>query len=173
MNFIRLGGCSIGCDGCDTDYRVTDRMTAKEIGHQVASLPRCEWSFVTGGEPADHDLWPLLETLRLFGRVAVVTSGSKGITAPMGLIDFLTVSPHETPAKLAIRRGNQVNLVPGLNGLDLKDWADYPFAFDEFQHKWITPLYGSAESLASCREWISTRSGWRLGVQAHKAWGVA
>jgi 7-carboxy-7-deazaguanine synthase len=170
MRFIRLGGCSVGCPGCDTDYRVTERATATEIAARVAALPLCDWSFVTGGEPADHDLWPLLEELRLLGRVALVTSGSRPLRAPFGLIDFLTVSPHETPDKLVLTRGSQVNLVPGLNGMRLEDWAG--FDFSGFAHRYVTPLADSASSLSACLDWLAGRSGWRLGVQAHKIWGL-
>ena len=171
MTFVRLGGCSVACPGCDTNYAVHSRATAAEIAAKVRDLGRTEWTFVTGGEPADHDLQPLLEELRLCGKVALVTSGHKPLGAAGQLIDFLSVSPHRTPAALPLTSGSQVNLVPGLNGLQLADWEG--FDFGGFRYHYVTPLYGSAESLAECLAWLETHPGWRLGCQAHKSWGLA
>jgi hypothetical protein len=35
---VRLAGCSVGCPGCDTDYRVTERATAAEIARRAAGV---------------------------------------------------------------------------------------------------------------------------------------
>ena len=169
MNFVRLAGCSVGCPECDTDYRVIERVTAGEIGRRVDALPRCEWSFVTGGEPADHDLAELLSVLNVRGAVMVVTSGSKPIA--LRNIHFLSVSPHTTPDRLVVQSGSQVNIVPGLNGLNLNDWQGW--SGEGFNHRYVTPLHGDARSLSDCLDWLETRRDWRLGIQAHKVWGIA
>lgn len=171
MTFVRLGGCSVACSGCDTNYTVASRATAAEIAVKIRDLGRTEWVFVTGGEPADYDLFPLLEELRLCGRSALVTSGHKTLGSARWLVDFLSVSPHRTPAELVVTTGSQINLVPGLSGLRLADWEG--FDFSGFTHCYVTPLYGSAESLAECLAWLETHPGWRLGCQAHKQWGLA
>lgn len=68
MAFIRLGGCSVGCPKCDTDYRVISRMDAAHIASAVDSVTpensRDRWVWITGGEPTDHDLRPLIGELR-------------------------------------------------------------------------------------------------------------
>lgn len=170
MAFVRLAGCSVGCAECDTDYRVSERLPATEIGKRVDAL-NCEWSWVTGGEPADHDLWALLEALRLCGRVAVATSGTRRISTPSGLIDFLSVSPHGKPSDLQVVRGSQINLVPGLNRLNLADWE--AFDYSGYKHCFVTPCDGKPESLSECLLWIDKHPRFRLGVQAHKVWGLA
>lgn len=176
MNFVRLAGCSIGCSGCDTNYTLSERLTVSEIETRLDTLPRCEWAWVTGGEPADYDLLELLEALRIRGRVAVATSGHKAINAPASLIDFLSVSPHGSPAKLAIRMGSQINLVPGLNGLGLAEWEGFdlsPWKCGGF----VTPIWHHQgermERTKECIEFVCRNPGFRLGVQAHKFWGVA
>lgn len=177
MVFVRLAGCSVGCPQCDTDYGVSERLSASEIGERVKSL-NCKWSWVTGGEPADHDLWGLLESLRLCGHVALATSGSKPLGGAGRLVEFLSVSPHSTPDNLVLFCGTQINLVPGLNGLRLEDWDGY--SFHSYQNHYITPL-GSLDGLPmigvqnrmdECLSWIGRHPEFRLGVQAHKAWGV-
>lgn len=169
--FIRLAGCSVQCPECDTDYGIGERLTAAEVGVRLDYLPQTEWVFVTGGEPADYDLWPLLEVCRLRGRISLVTSGAKSLGAAGRLVDFLSVSPHSNPYELKLKTGSQVNLVPGLNGLSLHHWES--FCFDGFPVKWVTPLEGSRESLEECLKWIKVHKDFRLGTQAHKTWGIA
>lgn len=56
--FVRLAGCPINCDGCDTDYSFSTRASAREIARRVSAAAdsRIEWVWVTGGEPTVHDL---------------------------------------------------------------------------------------------------------------------
>lgn len=174
MVFVRLAGCSIGCPQCDTDYRVHERLTASAIGERIAKVRgKASWIWVTGGEPADHDLWPLLEVCRSWGTIALATSGSKPLGAGRRLVNYLSVSPHGKPADLAIQAGDQINLVPGLNGLRLEDWEE--FDAGRFEHRWVTPMGcgTSIYSVEECLDWIALHPGWKLGVQAHKTWGVA
>ena len=182
MVFVRLAGCSVGCPQCDTDYHVAERLTVSEIRARVETVRGdASWVAVTGGEPADHDLAPLLQELRLCGRIALATSGMKGLGAAGRLVDFLSVSPHGQPNELKILSGAQLNLVPGLNGLRLDDWHTFNFDFSRFEHRWVTPLHselGNAKYMADCLRFIRMRAfaggaSWRLGVQAHKLWGIA
>lgn len=180
MVFVRLAGCSVGCDHCDTDYRVDSRATAAAIAGRVAALlgPNTEWVWLTGGEPLDHDLGPLLEALGRW-RVAVATAGHKEMPRECRQrIDFLSVSPHD-PAAWVVGYGHQLNLVPGLGGLSLRD----PSLLDKlkawegnFAHRYVTPLAdreGRPQDLDECLAFVRARKGWRLGCQVHKAWGVA
>lgn len=178
--FVRLAGCPVGCEFCDTDYAVTgDRADAAEIAQRavVAASPAARWAWVTGGEPAVHDLAPLYAALRRAGfRVALATSGVREI-GPMGSAaggpDFVSVSPHRLDESWLVRRGDQVNVVPGLNGLTLAgvEAADDRGDFAGFPTRWVTPLYGSDP--AAVLAWVMRRPGWRVGIQAHRAWGVA
>lgn len=172
MVFVRLAGCSVKCGGCDTDYSEHSTWSLDAIGDAVrACRGNAEWVWVTGGEPADHELWPLLEVARLNGRVALVTSGRKSLGAGSRLIDFLCVSPHGKPEQLVLRRGSQVNLVPGLGGTRLRDWE--AFDFSGFEHRWVTPFDRDAGTVTECLGWVANHDGWRVGCQAHKNWGVA
>jgi 7-carboxy-7-deazaguanine synthase len=172
--FVRLGGCSEGCPGCDTDYRVASRATAAEIAKAVvnAAAPGTEWVWVTGGEPTDHDLAPLLDALHGVGmRAALATCGKRRV---VGEWDFVSVSPHSWGGWVqragGMFPGSQLNVVPGLNGLRL---ADAPTVDPEqWGACWVTPLHGDVDSLADCRWWVDNRKGWRLGIQAHKQWGL-
>ena len=182
MVFVRLAGCSVGCPHCDTDYQVDRRATAREIALGAASavtgLSRVRWVWLTGGEPCDHDLRPLLAELYSAGfNVAVATSGSGCVPLPerweaQGL-SFVSVSPHYPDDRWRLRWGQQINVVPGLNGYRLRDFA--PLLEQHagaFPHRYVTPLAGDYESATECREWVLEHPAWRLGVQAHKLWGL-
>jgi 7-carboxy-7-deazaguanine synthase len=170
MHFVRLAGCATNCPQCDTDYREAGRLSATEIVERLQRLPHAEWAWLTGGEPTDHDLGPLLSALRGEGyRVAVATSGVREFDPDR--VSFLSVSPHSW-AGWAQRRGEQVNVVPGLNGLRLADMP--PGAGVGFAHRYVTPLGGArGPGLAACLEFLRAHPDWRLGCQCHRAWGLS
>lgn len=172
MVFVRLAGCSVGCEHCDTDYRVLKRVDVSELVREILSVatPVVEWVWVTGGEPTEHDLSPLTSRLRYAGlKVAIATSGVREVTAPY---DFLSVSPHD-PSKWVQQTGDQLNLVPSLNGFSLRDFDSYCDDCEtDFADRFVTPCDGATETLAECLEWVYRRRGWRLGHQDHKHWGL-
>lgn len=181
--FVRLAGCSVGCSECDTDYTVAERVPVKEIVRRaLAEANGARWVWLTGGEPTIHDLAPLVEELRRYGfLIALATAGvnpvhmGRGMTVKPGGFDFVSVSPHKLDATWVQRRGCQLNIVPGLNGLALADLDGVDVS--GFAEKWVTPCWyhpaQRMERVTECAEWVKARPQWRLGVQAHKAWGVA
>lgn len=180
MVFIRLGGCSVGCPGCDTNYTISERLSVEQVRERVARLVygATEWAWITGGEPADYDLTPLIEVVRSCHlKVALATAGIKPV--PRGFlyagVDFLSVSPHST--NWVQTSGEQLNLVPGLNGLRLGDIQPLVEQHARnFTHRYITPLadqQGRVVNLKECVNWVESHPGWKLGVQAHKHWGLA
>lgn len=185
MTFVRLAGCSVGCAQCDTDYRVDSRATAEEVVARVDSVrptgDRDRWVWITGGEPTDHDLRPLLSALKGCGySTALATSGVKRVIPP---VDWLSVSPHRIePEKFQQRYGNEIKLVEGLNGLDLDAWhASFPDDNTDFMYRYVQPLWvgdantghESPDSLKRCMDFLRRNPRWSLSRQDHKAWGVA
>jgi organic radical activating enzyme len=81
MVFVRLAGCSVGCPLCDTDYKKQVTMSADEIARYVRAIgPEIGWVWITGGEPTDHDLTPLVAAIRRSGyRLALATSGVRAV----------------------------------------------------------------------------------------------
>ena len=97
MCFLRLAGCSVGCPECDTDYSVKSRHDPRELSFRVLEKIHSEvkdkWVWITGGEPTDRDLVPLIRQLQDRGlSVAVATSGHRRFTPT---VDWLSVSPHQ------------------------------------------------------------------------------
>ena len=167
MTFVRLAGCSVGCRECDTQYAPLDTATAEEIAAMAQGTP--EWVWITGGEPLDQDVSELVDALAFIGHVAIATSGSRRMPQ-LTSVKFVSVSPHHTPDRLLVREGDQLNLVPGLNGLSLRDWRD--FDARGFRHRYVTPM-GGRRNLDEAVQFVREHEGWKLGVQAHKVWGIA
>lgn len=181
--FVRLGGCSVGCPNCDTDYRVRERATAAEIVARVAACrrPATRWVWVTGGEPTDHDLASLFRAMHALPglSVALATAGTREVDWPPpadgSAPDFLSVSPHSL-ASWKQRKGNEVKLVFGLNALWPSD--DLDGACGYFGHKFVAPEVsrsGVADAVAvrKCLDWVNERPLWRMASQAHKQWRLA
>jgi 7-carboxy-7-deazaguanine synthase len=181
MAFIRLAGCSVVCAQCDTDYRVTRRVQVSDLVREVQAVTPSQhsrpWVWITGGEPTDHDLVPLIVQLRAAGyHVALATSGVR--QAP--LVDWLSVSPHTVDA--AQRTGHELKVVPGLNGLtwaDVETFARWSFPYRYMQPIWYRTINGpemdgaeSHKSMLECLAFVKAHPGWRLGIQSHKYWNV-
>lgn len=182
MVFVRLAGCSVNCPECDTDYSVAERASIDDIIHRVAMASNAAtWVWITGGEPTIHDLPPLLSRLHRYGfRVALATAGTKAVQMGTARVydggpAFLSVSPHRIDETWVQRRGDQLNIVPGLNGLKLADLEGVDVS--GFSHKFVTPFWYSrtdrAERVQECVEWVQSHVGWRLGNQNHKNWKLA
>ncbi len=99
--FVRLAGCDVGCPWCDTkDSWVADRYPRYSVGEIVSAVEerarggangRVGIVVVTGGEPTQYDLSPLVEALKGSGwRVHLETAG---VFPVRGSFDWVTLSP--------------------------------------------------------------------------------
>jgi len=119
MTFIRLAGCSVlGCSirpECDeAPWKANQSFGADELVEQCRLLAPDGIVCITGGEPTDHDLIPLVSALKSAGfRIHLETSGVRPVTgAPL---EWLTVSPKT--ADYMQREGHTLKVVlrPGMN----------------------------------------------------------
>ena len=124
--FIRLGGCNLSCDWCDTPYSTgthgipLSTVPVKTIREITSQIPAEMMVVITGGEPLIHTrreaFQSLILTLKAMGcEVHVETNG---ITLPEGpaatLIDHFTISP-----KIGVK------MVNNHHNPTLSDWSDY------------------------------------------------
>jgi organic radical activating enzyme len=132
-----------------------------EVRAVVPADFRTPWVWITGGEPSDHDLSPLVVALH-----ALATSGVRLLNVP--IVDWVSVSPHT--ADFAQRVGHELKVVPGLNGLT---WADIgAMRAHCFPWRYVQPLSGDKESQQACADFVMMNPGWQLTLQAHKSWNL-
>lgn len=93
--FVRLAGCNLACDFCDTDFRVQQTFSEDKLLAEIARVGGdCRWVCFTGGEPTLHELQSLCQRLRASGyRLQVETNGTK--PRAEWQIDHITVSPKQ------------------------------------------------------------------------------
>jgi 7-carboxy-7-deazaguanine synthase len=92
--FIRLQGCTVGCEWCDTKYtwkKGGERMDTGSIISQVETYH----AVITGGEPTMYNLDELFYRLRQRNKfIQVETSGQQWFKGDI-LPDWITWSPKE------------------------------------------------------------------------------
>jgi len=99
--FLRLQGCPVGCEWCDsklTWYAGGERVQIEDFPTIVRQYPESEFVVITGGEPLLYDLDALFVVLRAHfpsRALHLETSGAlpyKGVERP----DWTTLSPKYT-----------------------------------------------------------------------------
>jgi len=94
--FIRLTGCNLRCNFCDTRHawEEGEDQTVEQIVVRVRDLRRdfpCEWVCLTGGEPLLQDIGGLLQALKEASfKIQVETNATQ---PPVHPVDWFTASP--------------------------------------------------------------------------------
>jgi organic radical activating enzyme len=183
MAFIRLVGCSVGhkvCTACDTQFD----QTYPHLGGGLYSVEElAEWVgnyqhvCITGGEPLDRDLRPLL--VALVGKLChIETSGTKH---PKWLSEvhfddavWITVSPKPGYLQAMLDITDEIKVIIG----GLGDGLGWPTVFDA--EKWakegklvyIQPRNGEndidVQHMQQALELVDKMPSLRLSIQAHK-----
>ena len=198
MVLLRLQGCGVGCPWCDTKetwslgegspVALEDLPQGKSEAYSVAypadivryicNRWKTQWVLITGGEPAEQDLTPLVEALHGAGRkVAIETSGTARGHMASGA-DWVCVSP-----KLFMPGGRVVlpDVVEAADEIKYVIGTERDIArFDDllrglFLRKGtvicLQPVSRSEKATALCVATVLQR-GWRLSIQTHYLIGV-
>ncbi|MEH6911640.1 MAG: 7-carboxy-7-deazaguanine synthase QueE [Oceanicoccus sp.] len=180
--FVRLTGCPLRCNYCDTEYAFYggEKWSLDAIQEKVASYqPR--YVTVSGGEPlAQPNCWPLLAALCDQGyEVSLETSGAISLQG----IDprVIKVMDLKTPASNEMSRNlyENIELLSPQDQIkfvicDRQDYEWARFKLDEYRladrvdEVLFSPSFGQIES-AELAEWIiADNLPVRFQVQLHK-----
>lgn len=174
--FIRTFGCPVHCPWCDSagtwhpDYipEKIERWKPEALVAEVAKT-RAEFVVVTGGEPAIHDLAPLVDALHGIGRDAhLETSGAFPIK---GDFDWITLSPKRWKLPLAdnIERADEFKIIVDRDGA-IEEYADVIGATKK--PVWLHPewsLHADSATLDAITAWVKAHGApFRAGWQMHK-----
>ena len=174
--FIRTFGCPVHCPWCDSagtwhpDY-IPDQVERFEVETLAAEVAKTKAEFVvvTGGEPAIHDLAPLVDALHAIGqKVHLETSGAFKIK---GDFDWITLSPKRWKLPLAanIGRADEFKII-----VDQGDAiAEYADVIGETEKPvWLHPEWSKHDDTATLdaiTEWVKAHGApYRAGWQMHK-----
>jgi len=180
--FIRLQGCPVRCEWCDSASTWhPSHVPAKvrkagpdELAREAAEA-RPEFVVLTGGEPCVHDLAPLVASLRSAGLpVHLETCGAFDI--PEGLA-WVTVSPKwaKLPTQEALARADEIKLI--MEGADSADrWTQAVGGHWHARHVWLHPEWsrrGDAAVLSAITDRVKRLGApYRAGWQVHKPYSA-
>lgn len=199
MVLLRLHGCEVGCPWCDT--KETWSFDKKHEGDTLADALSAngryaylsaeaiakyitkhysgpKWVLVTGGEPAQYALKPLVTALhRRDYKVALETSGTETGHLEAGF-DWVCVSPKlnmpggKVVKAEALASAHEIKHVVGrqqdIHNLD-DLLATHPVSPET--HICLQPVSLNPKATDLCIEIVQAR-GWRLSLQTHKYIGV-
>ena len=167
--FVRLAGCNLACDFCDTDYSLKFLATVDEVVRRVRSEGgSCPMVVLTGGEPlAQADAPALIDALRRDGRrVHVESNGTVATDLPSEV--WLCVSPKERLDPRMAQRADEVKLV--VDGEIPSQWLE---AFPNRPLLLLQPEGNKPENVRIALEYAKAHPDrFRLSLQTHKFIGV-
>ena len=167
--FVRLAGCNLSCDFCDTDYALKFFASVDDVVARVREAGGdCPMVILTGGEPlAQRETPALIAALRADRRRVHIESNG---TMPAELPDdvWLTVSPKERLAPQMARRANEAKLI--VDGRVPEEWIG---AFPATTRLFLQPEGNKPANVSLAVEAAKRDPArLRLSLQTHKFIGV-
>ena len=157
MVFIRLAGCNLRCDFCDTDHSRFTPMTPRQITDKVMEFPP-QHVVITGGEPSLQPLEELVDLLHEHGRtVHIETNGTNRL--PLS-IDWITCSPKDG-GEVVLDRIDELKVV-----FQNRSVEHMLSQFPRVRNLFLQPVSGS--NIPETVSLILEQPHWRLSLQTHK-----
>jgi len=169
--FIRLSGCNLKCDFCDTDFSGGENMTWGKILLLIKEFP-CRWIVWTGGEPALQLTDKCLLFFKKAGYFQAIESNGHNrlselldytVVSPKGQTDYAReINPKVDEIRLPVQVNDSVPLIESL---------------PKAGHYFLSPIFteNQAETKANidyCVEQVKKCPEWRLSLQVHKWIGI-
>jgi len=169
--FIRIGGCDIGCQWCDTKISWNFNMhKLVDIQAVVANVlkNKADTIVVTGGEPSIYELGPLCKLLRENSiQTHIETSGAYKLT---GEWNWICLSPkrQNPPLKGIYEKADELKVI-------IYQEEDYKWA-EETANKvnndcklFLQPEWSKHKTLIpEIVEYVKKNKKWQISLQAHK-----
>ena len=164
MIFIRLSGCNLDCQYCDTKGHTKGEYISIDGIIEICLEYELPWICLTGGEPTIQPIEPLIAELKKHGfLIAIESNGTMPI--PDG-IDHIVVSP---------KAGHDIE--PSIRPI-VNEWK-YVICdesdFDRIEYEsgvYLQPVDNDMEIARLCVQKILANQGWRLSLQIHKLVGI-
>jgi len=169
--FIRLGGCDVGCNWCDSRFSwnpdshpmvKTDTIAEHAISSGTKSV------VVTGGEPLMWNLDYLCSTLKKRSvSTFLETSGAYPIS---GEWDWICLSPKRNmpPDKNICRKADELKVI--IEDKNDFTWAEkYHRLVGKETHLFLQPEWSRFEVIIpQIVEFVKMNPEWRISLQIHK-----
>lgn len=181
--FVRLGGCNLACDFCDTEFEAFAPMALaallSEVDAQAAGLR--DLVVITGGEPFRQPIGPLCEALLARGyRVQIETNGTLWREIPREV--NIVCSPKMSGGRYHPLREDLLARLAAVKFIVSATHAQYRDVAEVGQSAHHVPVYvqpmdeGDAAKNAANQAHalaLAQARGYRLSLQTHKLLGIA
>ncbi len=181
--FVRLGGCNLACDFCDTEFEAFHAMdlsaVVDEVVKQAAGLR--DLVVITGGEPLRQEIAPLCRELLARGlRVQIETNGTLWRQLPESV--HVVCSPKVTDGRYHKLRPDLLARVDALKFIVATDSDEYRDVADVGQAGLDIPVYVQPMDVGDVNRnrantahaaQLAQANGYRLSLQTHKILGIA
>lgn len=169
--FIRLGGCDVGCNWCDSRFSWDPAMhplvpTDKIVEHALGSGSKSV--VVTGGEPLMWNLDTLCNGLKKGGlRTFIETSGAYTLS---GLWNWICLSPKKNmPPKGDIcRKADELKVI--IESRDDFEWAEkYRHLVGLRCRLYLQPEWSRFRAvIPEIVGYVKKNPDWKISLQIHK-----
>jgi 7-carboxy-7-deazaguanine synthase len=155
---------------CDTNFQTAKAMSIMELIEEIPD--GVERVCLTGGEPLDRDLNPLLDELQDRDiKIHLETSGTKLLTRSRE-IDWVAVAPKKDALWKMLDEADEIKLL-----VDEKfEVGILPMVIINHPLVWLQPVNYeweiNFENVKRCLKLIEQNPEWRLSTQMHKIWKV-
>jgi organic radical activating enzyme len=167
--FVRLAGCNLACDFCDTDYALKFMANVEEVVARVREAGGdCPMVILTGGEPlAQEETLALIAALRRDGRrVHIESNGTLYTDLPEDV--WLCVSPKERVDARMADRANEAKLI-----VDERIPEEHFALFERLPVILLQPEGNKAKNIQIALDYAKAHpTRFRLSLQTHKMIGV-
>jgi 7-carboxy-7-deazaguanine synthase len=167
--FVRLAGCNLSCDFCDTDYSLKFFAGVDDVVARVREIGgNCPMVILTGGEPlAQRETLALIDALRRDGRRVHIESNGT-IYADLPADVWLCVSPKERVDPRMAKRANEVKLI--VDERVPEEWLDL---FSDKPLLLLQPEGNKPKNVTLALDYAKAHpERFRLSLQTHKLIGV-
>ncbi len=167
--FVRLAGCNLACDFCDTDYSTKFFAGVDEVVEKIREIGGgCPMVILTGGEPLVQAETPaLIEALRSDGRRVHIESNGTIYSELPGDV-WLCVSPKERVDARTAARANEAKLI-----VDERVPEEHLPLFAHLPTILLQPEGNKPANVAIALEYAKAHpKRFRLSLQTHKFIGV-
>ncbi len=176
--FVRLGGCNLACNFCDTDFDDFEEITINQILSTVLELATDKIKLVvlTGGEPFRQNIYPLCELMIMNGfKVQIETNGTIYRDVPNDV--EIICSPKAINGKYSAIREDILPRISAFKFLVSDNLPEYSLIPDIGQRMYGTPVL--VQPMDQFNDELNQRNkrlaveivvnnGYRLSYQIHK-----
>lgn len=171
--FVRLSGCNLRCDFCDTKHQTSKEYSDGEILREIQKYMPCKHIVLTGGEPTLQNLDPLIDLLLDNGYyIAIETNGTRRV--PAG-IQWVTCSPKFEFCKNAgmnLDWIDELKVVYRGKSQDMSPYDDIEAAEYYLQPCDVGNPAENRRIVHETIEYIKANPKWKLSLQTQKILGV-